>query len=221
MTETAENIRQCFADWDRQLIAAGMGQNPQPQAVADRLQEALCADLRTLDLDPTLLEVREGTMAGLVVAMKILVQSNTDLRLLRHFVATAECFLPLLERAPVELDGDLIEALGELTPPPEPTAPVPMCAACGQRPATGPFPGAPPGVLFCDPCIAVGLRSMTEQVRQFMGLGQSPMRPQMGGPDFNRGSDLPQAQPVEAPPAATGLAAVFSAVRQAIRRKEQ
>ena len=201
MTQT---IQETFAEARAHLKRYGFPPLEAPTATIDQLRAGFCNDLASVYLDPSEERVIYASLAGMAVAMKMMILNGVSLQFVDHYVQLCQCLLPLLESSGTDLttlaDGDFLASLGDaFTQEPEPVHYA--CSRCG-----GPNGIVEAGNLhLCAGCASDIVNGGMAAMR-LSGQGL----PAVGGPEFNReaesahteGSVSPQAEStghVEAP----------------------
>jgi len=201
MTQT---IQETFAEARAHLKRYGFPPLEAPTATIDQLRAGFCNDLASVYLDPSEERVIYASLAGMAVAMKMMILNGVSMQFVDHYVQLCQCLLPLLESSGTDLttlaDGDFLASLGDaFTQEPEPVHYA--CSRCGGSDAVVPVGN----YHFCLTCasemVAGGMNAL-----RLAGQGM----PQVGGQSFDReaesahteGSVGPQAEStghVEAP----------------------
>jgi hypothetical protein len=167
-------IASTLAEMREFLSKNGVEQPEVSLAVRDQLMAGFRADLLSLGVDPADETIAEPVLAGFTVGLKVLIQQQVDFRLLVYYTTLCEILLPLL-------DGDVAD-VSDL-PSLESDA---LCSMCGANPVVL---NTDTGLGLCAECVKTALRGATEAMR-LAGV----VRPQVGGPGFNRGSEEPVAE---------------------------
>jgi hypothetical protein len=164
-------IASTLAEMREFLSKNGVEQPEVSLAVRDQLMAGFRADLLSLGVDPADETIAEPVLAGFTVGLKVLIQQQVDFRLLVYYTTLCEILLPLL-------DGDVVD-VSDL-PSLESDLP---CSMCGVSPV---MLEMYLGVGLCAECAKKAVRGGMQAMR-VSGF----VRPQVGGPGFNRGSEEP------------------------------
>lgn len=174
-----EQIAAKLAELRRELGEAGAPIPPSTSHFRDQAQTSFRLDLLESGIDPSP-ENLPAALAGFLVGIKVGIQQNLPLALIAQYVGLCESLLPMLDQPPV--DTSTLPDLGFMDSwsiPEQPTneEPEPESQMCANGCGTSADVLTPWG-FYCAACALRKIRSVIEGAR-----------PQVGGPNFNRGPD--------------------------------